>query len=134
MDPWLRYAIVVAVGFHGFIYLPFGFVGVPMLDGWHRKPILLGWLVPVHALKIFATMLYVAAGGALLGAVAAFLFVPQSPEMWRQLVVVGASAGMAAFVVLYDGRTRFLMREGIVGFLASFALLVGTFASPQALG
>jgi hypothetical protein len=134
MDPWLRYAIVVAVGCHGFIYVPFGFLGVPMLDGWHRKPILLGWLIPVHALKILATMLYVAAGGALLAAVAAFLFVPQSPEMQRQLVVVGASVGMTAFVVLYDGRTRFLLREGVVGFLASLALLFGALASPQALG
>jgi hypothetical protein len=134
MDPWLRYAIVVAVGLHGFIYLPFGFLGVPMLDGWHRKPILLGWLIPVHALKIFSTMLYVAAGGALLAAVAAFLFVPQSPEMQRQLVVAGTSVGIAAFVVLYDGRTRFLLREGVVGFLASLALLAAAFASPHALG
>jgi hypothetical protein len=134
MDPWLRYAIVVAVGFHGFIYIPFGFVGVPMLDGWHRKPILLGWLIPVHALKIFSTMLYVVAGGALLAAVGAFLFVPQSLEMQRQLVLAGTSVGMAAFIVLYDGRTRFLLREGVVGFLASLVLLAAAFASPHALG
>lgn len=134
MDPWLRYAIVVAVGLHGFIYIPFGFLGVPMLDGWHRKPILLGWLIPVHALKIISTMLYVVAGGALLAAVAAFLVLHQSPGMWRQLVVVGATAGIGAFALLYDGRTRFLMREGVVGFTASVALLVGVLVAPSALG
>lgn len=134
MDPWLRYAIVVAVGCHGLICIPFGFLGVPMLDGWHRKPIPLGWLFPVHVLKILSTTLYVAAGSALLAAVGAFLFVPQSPEMQRQLAVVGALVGMVAFVVLYDGRTRFLLREGLVGFLASLALLAGAVVSPHALG
>lgn len=134
MDPWLRYAIVVAVGLHGFIYIPFGFLGVPMLDGWHRKPILLGWLIPVHVLKIMSTMLYVVAGAALLAAVGAFLVLHQSPGMWRQLALVGATAGVGAFALLYDGRTRFLLREGVVGLVASVVLLAGVLVAPSALG
>jgi hypothetical protein len=66
-------------------------------------------------------LLHVAAGIAILACAAAIAFAPSLPRWWRPLALTGAVVGLVAFAVFFDGQTRLLLDEGVVGAVVSLS-------------
>ena len=67
--------------------------------------------------------LHVIAGIATIACAFAIGFAPSVPRWWRPFAITGASVGIAAFAVFWDGQTRLLVEEGAIGAVVSVILL-----------
>jgi hypothetical protein len=113
MTPWLRYLIAFVVFCHGFIYVRIGSVLPGPIQGWRGS-------------------LHVTAGVAVLACALAIGFAPSLAGWWRPLAIAGGTIGVAAFAVFWDGQTRLLFEEGVVGAVLSAILLAAAMFVPAA--
>ena len=128
METWLRYLIAFVVFAHGFIYVRIGSVLPGPIKGWRGTSWLLGDSFAGDQLRWLVVSLHVAAGIAMLACAAAIAVAPSLPGWWRPLAITGAAAGLVAFAVFFDGQTRLLFDEGVIGAGLSLMLLVGAIA------
>jgi hypothetical protein len=98
---------------------------------WRGTSWLLGGLVAGEQLRQLAVTLHVIAGMATLLCAAAIAFAPSFPGWWRPLGLFGAATGMLAFAVFWDGQTRLLAEEGVIGAGVSFVLLLAAMTIPR---
>ncbi len=131
MNPWLRYFIAVIVFCHGFIYVRIGAVLPGPIKEWKGTSWLLGNAVTGDRLIALVRGLHVIAGIAILACAVAIAF---APTWWRPLAIIGASVGLVAFAVFYDGQTQLLFQEGVVGAGVSVVLLGVALVFPRAFG
>ena len=132
MRPWMQYFVAFVVFCHGFIYVRIGAVLPGPITGWRGHSWLLGNALTDHRLVALAIGLHVAAGLATVACAAAIGFSPAVPGLWRPLAVTGAAIGIAAFGVFWDGQTKLLFEEGVVGVVVSAMLLVAALTVPGA--
>ncbi len=132
MTPWLLYLIAFVVGCHGFIYIPFGFAVPGKMKGWSGRSLLLGNALTGDRLTALTTALNVMAGIATLGCAVAIGLAPLAAGWWRPLAIAGATLGIAAFAVFWDGQTKLLPEEGGIGASISLILLAIALALPAA--
>lgn len=128
MDPLLRYVIAFVVAAHGLTYIPFGLLVPGRLEGWRGRSWLLGDAVSSDAFGTLVVVLHVMAGIAIFLCACSIAFAPSYPGLWRPLGVLGATSGLAAFIVFWDGQPRLVVEEGAVGALISLMLLVSAVA------
>jgi hypothetical protein len=134
MTPWLRYLIAFIVGVHGFIYVRIGPVAAVTVKGWRGSSWLLGGAVTNGRLKTLVVALHIVAGIATLACAVAIMFTSSAPGWWRPLAIGGATIGIAAFAVFWDGQTQLLVEEGAIGVVVSMILLMTAMAFPLAFG
>ena len=128
MAPWLRYLIAFVVFAHGFVYVRIGSVLPGPIKAWRGRSWLLSDTVTGDQLRRVVVSLHVAAGIALLACAVAIALAPSLPGLWRQLAITGAAIGLVAFSVFWDGQTRLLFEEGVIGAVVSLVLLIGAIA------
>lgn len=128
MAPWLRYVIAFVVFAHGFVYVRIGSVLPGPIKAWRGRSWLLSDTVTGDQLRRVVVSLHVAAGIALLACAVAIALAPSLPGWWRPLAITGAAIGLVAFSVFWDGQTRLLFEEGVIGAAVSLALLIGAIA------
>jgi hypothetical protein len=92
----------------------------------------LGEAVTGDRLRTLVVALHVAAGIATLACVVAIAFAQSLPGWWRPLAIAGAAIGLVAFAVFWDGQTRLLFEEGVIGAIVSLLLLIGALVFPRA--
>jgi hypothetical protein len=131
MTPWLRYLVAVVVGCHGFICIPYGLFVPGTFKEWRGSSRLLGSALTRDRLRVLVSALHVTAGIATLACAFAIGFAPSFPGWWRPLAIVGGAAGIAGFVAFWDGQTRYLAVEGVIGAAISLTLLVSAIAFPR---
>jgi hypothetical protein len=132
MAPWLRYLIAFVVFCHGFIYIRIGSVLPGPVKEWRGISWVLGEAVAGDRLRTLVVALHVAAGIATLACAVAIAFAPSLPGWWRPLAIAGAAIGLVAFAVFWDGQTRLLFEEGVIGAVVSLLLLIGALVFPGA--
>jgi hypothetical protein len=132
METWLRYLIAFVVFAHGFVYVRIGSVLPGPIKAWRGTSWLLGDGFTGDRLRWLVVSLHVAAGIAILACGAAIAFAPSLPGWWRPLAITGAAAGLVAFAVFFDGQTRLLFEEGVIGAVASVLLLIGAIVFARA--
>jgi hypothetical protein len=128
MAPWLRYLIAFVVFAHGFVYVRIGSVLPGPIKAWRGRSWLLSDTVTGDQLRRVVVSLHVAAGIALLACAVAIALAPSLPGWWRPLAITGAAIGLVAFSVFWDGQTRLLFEEGVIGAVVSLVLLIGAIA------
>ena len=128
MAPWLRYLIAFVVFAHGFVYVRIGSVLPGPIKAWRGRSWLLSDTVTGDQLRRVVVSLHVAAGIALLACAVAIALAPWLPGWWRPLAITGAAIGVVAFTVFWDGQTRLLFEEGVIGAVVSLVLLIGAIA------
>jgi len=128
MAPWLRYLIAFVVFAHGFVYVRIGSVLPGSITAWRGRSWLLSDTVTGDQLRRVVISLHVAAGIALLACAVAIALAPSLPGWWRPLAITGAAIGVVAFTVFWDGQTRLLFEEGVIGAVVSLVLLIGAIA------
>jgi hypothetical protein len=128
MAPWLRYLIAFVVFAHGFVYVRIGSVLPGPIKAWRGRSWLLSDTVTGDQLRRVVISLHVAAGIALLACAVAIALAPSLPGWWRPLAITGAAIGLVAFSVFWDGQTRLLFEEGVIGAVVSLVLLIGAIA------
>jgi hypothetical protein len=77
-------------------------------------------------------LLHVLAGVAILASAIAIGVPSLFPGGWRPLAIVGAVLGLVAFAVFWDGQTKLLFDEGVLGAVISLIILVSAIAFPAA--
>jgi hypothetical protein len=122
MPPWIRYLIAFVVFCHGFIYVRIGSMLPGPIAEWKGNSWLLGEAIVNGDLERLTIGLHVAAGIATIACAAALAFVPVVPGWWRPLAIAGGALGIVAFGVFWDGQTRLLCEEGLIGAIVSAAL------------
>ena len=129
MASWLRYAIAFVVFAHGLVYVRIGSVLPGPIKAWRGTSWLLGDSCTGDHLRRLVISLHVVAGIAILACAVALALAPSQP-WWRALAISGGAIGVVAFAVFWDGQTRLLFDEGVIGAGASLLLLIGaiTFA------
>ena len=127
MAAWLRFLIAFAVGCHGFTYVMYGY----MIDGkikaikeWKGTSWILGSTIQTERLKKITFGLHVAAGILVMLCALAIALNPLAPGWWRPFAIGGAIVGIVGFVIYWDGQTKFLVEEGLIGASISLCLLV----------
>jgi hypothetical protein len=128
MAEWLRYLIAFVVFAHGFVYVRIGSVLPGPIKAWRGRSWLLSDTVTGDQLRRVVVSLHVAAGIALLACAVAIALAPSLPGWWRPLAITGAAIGLVAFTVFWDGQTRLLFEEGVIGAVVSLVLLIGAIA------
>lgn len=128
MAPWLRYLIAFVVFAHGFVYVRIGSVLPGPIKAWRGRSWILSDTVTGDQLRRVVVSLHVAAGIALLACAVAIALAPSLPGWWRPLAITGAAIGLVAFSVFWDGQTRLLFEEGVIGAVVSLVLLIGAIA------
>ena len=128
MAPWLRYLIACVVFAHGFVYVRIGSVLPGPIKAWRGRSWILSDTVTGDQLRRVVVSLHVAAGIALLACAVAIALAPSLPGWWRPLAITGAAIGVVAFTVFWDGQTRLLFEEGVIGAVVSLVLLIGAIA------
>jgi hypothetical protein len=131
LKPWLRYLIAFVVFCHGFVYLRIGPGIVATAKEWRGASWLLGDSVTDARLKAWVTTLHTIAGIVTLACAVAIGFAPSMPGWWRPLAIGSAAFGLAAFAVFWDGQTRMLFEEGVIGAILSLILLGVAIAFPS---
>lgn len=131
MTPWLRYLIAVVVFCHGFIYVRIGAVLPGPIKDWKGSSALLGGIVAGDPLIALVRAVHVIAGIAIL--VCAVGLAVAAP-WWRLFAIGGASVGLVAFAFFWDGQTKLLFEEGVIGVAVSAALLLAALIFPQPFG
>jgi fluoride ion exporter CrcB/FEX len=128
MAPWLRYLIAFVVFAHGFVYVRIGSVLPGPIKAWRGRSWLLSDTVTGDQLRRVVVSLHVTAGIVLLACAVAIALAPSLPGWWRPLAITGAAIGLVAFSVFWDGQTRLLFEEGVIGAVVSLVLLIGAIA------
>jgi hypothetical protein len=134
MSPWLRCLIAFLVFCHGFVYVRIGSILPGPIKEWRGRSRLLGSATTGARLRALVVTLHVIAGIATLACAFAIAFAPSFPGWWRQLAIAGATVGIAAFAVFWDGQTKLLFEEGALGALLSLILLATAIIFPLAFG
>ena len=91
-----------------------------------------GGAVTGGRLEALVITLHVMAGVITLACAAANAFGPSVPGWWRPLAVAGGMAGLAAFIVFWDGQTQRPFEEGAAGAAISLVLMASAIAFPSA--
>jgi hypothetical protein len=99
---------------------------------WQGTSWLLGGTVTGEQLRTLVVSLHVTAGMTILASAVAIAFAPSLPGWWRPLAIAGAAIGLVAFAVFWDGQTRLLFEEGVIGAIVSLLLLIGALVFPRA--
>ena len=128
MAPSLRYLMAFVVFAHGFVDVRIGSVLPGPITAWRGRSWLLSDTVTGDQLRRVVVSLHVAAGIALLACAVAIALAPSLPGWWRPLAITGAAIGLVAFSVFWDGQTRLLFEEGVIGAVVSLVLLIGAIA------
>lgn len=133
MSSGFRYLVALGIAFHGFTYIPFGFLVPATLKDWQGSR-LLGRFMTGPMIRSLIVALNVAAGMAILLCAIAIVFAPATPGWWRVLGITGALLGMAGFAVFFDGQAKLVVQEGAVGAGISLALLAVAATLPGIFG
>ena len=132
MQPWLRYVIAFVVFAHGFVYVRIGSVLPGPIQAWRGTSWVLGDGCTGDQLRRLVVLLHVAAGIVILACAVAIAFAPYQPAWWRPLAIIGATIGLVAFAVFWDGQALLLFEEGVIGAVVSLLLLVGAIVFSRA--
>jgi hypothetical protein len=133
MSSGLRYLVALGVAFHGFTYIPFGFLVPATLKGWKGSR-LLGRVLTDGRIRSLIVALNVAAGVAIVLCAIAIVFAPAAPGWWRVPAIAGALLGIAGFAVFLDGQAKLVVQEGAIGAGISLTLLAVAVALPGIFG
>lgn len=127
MKTWLRYGIGLFIAAHGLVYFttPFTSLSQSVFQEWAGSSALLGTFLTSNALKSVTTWLWILAGIGLVAAAATIIFISVLPGVWRPLAVGASIAGVASFIIFYDGQTQQFVNEGGVGLVISLAIAMG---------
>lgn len=123
MTTWLRLLIAFVVFCHGFICIRIGSVLPGPIKEWKGRSWILGSAVMDGRLTALVVALHVLAGIATIGCALAIGFAPAIPGWWRPLAITGAALGISAFGIFWDGQTKLLFEEGVIGAVLSIMLL-----------
>jgi hypothetical protein len=134
MPPWLRYLIAFVVACHGFTYIPFGILMPDTLEEWRGRSRIVGSALSGKRPKALLRVLHGVVGIAIFACAVAVPLVPSVPGLWRPFAVTGATLGIAAFALFWDGQARLLAQEGLIGAVLSLILLVIGIAFPGVFG
>jgi hypothetical protein len=132
MASWLRYLIAFVVGCHGFTYVLYGFIIPTKITMWKGSSWLLRNTIKGDRLRKLVLVLHIAAGILTFACGVAIAIAPLAPELWQPLGIVGAAIGIIGFMVFWDGQTKFLVDEGLIGASTSLALLLIVIVLPGA--
>ena len=132
MTAWVRVLIAFVVFCHGFIYIRIGSVLPGPVKEWNGSSWFLGSAVTGDQLRALVIGLHVIAGIATIACAFAIGFAPSVPQWWRPFAITGAAVGIAAFSVFWDGQTRLLFEEGVIGAVVSVILLATAIVFPAA--
>ncbi len=96
-------------------------------------------LAPGHAisgdrLKALAFGLSLVAGIATLACGVAIVFAGSFPGLWRPLAMIGAAIGILFFAVFWDGQTKLLVNQGVIGVAVSAVLFLSAILFPRVFG
>jgi hypothetical protein len=133
MGAWVRYVVALLVVVHGLVYVNAARGVLPVFDGWSGTSWLLGDAVGAEALRRLALALWVVAGLGLVATGAAIGFALPGAAAWRVVAIVASAVGVLSFFVFWDGRADRLVAEGVLGMLASLAVLAAALALPRVL-
>ncbi len=127
MDIWTRYLIGLFVAAHGFVYFatPLTALSQNIFQGWTGSSLLLGTTLASDSLKSVTTWLWVLAGIGLVAAAATIVFTSALPGVWRPLAIGASIAGVASFIIFYDGQAEQFVNEGGVGLIISLVIAGG---------
>jgi hypothetical protein len=132
MVPWLKFLIAFIVFCHGFVYLRIGSQLPAPVPAWRGTSLLLGNAVAGDTLRMFVVTVHVLAGVATLACAFAIGFASSIPGWWRPLGLASGLLGIAAFAIFWDGQTKLLFEEGILGAVLSAGLLAMAILLPAA--
>jgi hypothetical protein len=132
MASWLRYLIAFVVGCHGFTYVLYGFIIPIKIKEWKGSSWLLRDTIKGDRLRELVLVLHVAAGILMFACGVAIAIAPLAPELWPPLGIAGAAIGIIGFLIFWDGQTKFLVDEGLIGASISLALLLVAIVLPGA--
>lgn len=133
MTTWFRYLVAVGIAFHGFTYIPFGFLVPKAIKDWRGSRLVGSHLSRDRVLSLIAA-LHVSAGIAILLCAVAIAVGPGAPGWWRIPAMAGALLGIVGFAVFLDGQSKLVVQEGAIGAGISLALLAFAIALPGAFG
>ncbi len=124
MDVGTRYIVGLFVAAHGFVYFatPLTDLSQNTFQGWTGSSLVLGTTLTSDALKSVTAWLWILAGIGLVAAAATIIFTSVLPGVWRPLAVGASVAGVASFVVFYDGQAQQFVNEGGVGLIISLVI------------
>jgi len=114
------------------MYIPFGLLELGRIAAWKRGSWMLGGVVARGRLDGVVLALHLFGGAALFASAVAIGFPPFALDWWRPLAILGALAGVSAFAVLWDGRTRLFTEEGGIGAIVSLIVLICALTFPGA--
>lgn len=130
MGCWLRYAAALVVAAHGFVYVgPLS--PARTHNDWSGAWYLAGSLAG-DRLKALAWALHLITAVATLACAGAMAFPSVAPGWWRALALISGVTGLAAFLVVWDGRPASAFAHGGVGALVSVMLLAAAVVFPRA--
>ncbi len=133
MSSGFRYLVALGIAFHGFTYIPFGFLVPATLKDWKGSS-LLGRVLTGARTRSLIVALNVAAGVAIVLCAIAIVFAPAVPGWWRVPAIAGALLGITGFAVFLDGQAKLVVQEGAIGAGISLALLAVAVALPGMFG
>lgn len=132
MASWLRYLIAFAIGCHGFTYVLYGFIIPIKITMWKGSSWVLKNTIKTDRLRRLVLVLHCAAGALTFAGAVAIAIVTWAPALWPPLIIAGAIIGIIGFLIFWDGQTKYLVDEGIIGASISLALLVLAIILPGA--
>lgn len=132
MSTWLRLTLAFIVFCHAFIYIRIGAMLPGAVKAWQDRSWLLGDRLTGAPLATLIMAMHVVAGVVILACALAMGFAPGAPGWWPALAVAGATLGLAAFVVFWDGRVGMFVEEGGIGAVVSGVLLAAALLFPNA--
>lgn len=134
VNTWFNYLVSLFVAAHALVYLatPLTNLSQSVFQSWKGTSAVLGAALSSVALRSLTTWLWIVAGVGLLATAGAIVFASFVPGIWRPLAAGGALAGVASFVVVWDGQGSQFLSQGGIGFVISLAILAAALMFPRA--
>ncbi len=119
-----RRLVGLFIAAHGPVYFatPLTDLSQNVFQGWTGSSLLLGTALTSDALKSVTAWLWILAGIGLVAAATTIIFASLLPGVWRPLAVGASIAGVASFVVFYDGQAQQFVNEGGIGLIISLMI------------
>lgn len=128
MPAWSRTVVGILIAVHGYVYIPFAFYLVNEFQRSYGGPTLLRHVLGAGPRRTVTLAIHAAAGVSLLACGAVVVIVPSAVPLWRTLAVAGGAVGVMAFILAWNGRPTHLSEQGLLGAVASLAVLIAGIA------
>lgn len=128
MPAWLRYVIGLLIAVHGYIYIPFAFYLVNESQRSHGGSRLLHRILGATPKRTTTLAIHAIAGVLLLASGVLVAIAPNAVPLWRILAVAGGAVGVMAFLLAWNGRATHLSEQGLLGAIASLAVVIAILA------